>query len=220
MQTRPSVIALTNNLTEKDWYTLALGEATLQVPHDRMQEVRANRAFLEEGLHREDVTWYGIHTGFGALCNTRIGKDRLEELQHNLVLSHACGCGSDAEPEVVRLMLALKVHSLAMAYSGVRPEILQALLDFYNNDMLPVVPTQGSLGASGDLAPLAHLVLPLLGMGECDYLGSRISGRMALDRLGRAPLQLGAKEGLALLNGTQYMLASGWVTLMKARRLD
>ena len=220
MQPRPSVIALTNNLTEKDWYALALGEATLQVPHERMQEVRTNRAFLEEGLHREDVTWYGIHTGFGALCNTRIGKDRLEELQHNLVLSHACGCGSDAEPEVVRLMLALKVHSLAMAYSGVRPEILEALLDFYNHDMLPVVPTQGSLGASGDLAPLAHLVLPLLGMGECDYLGSRISGRMALERLGRAPLQLGAKEGLALLNGTQYMLASGWVALMKARRLD
>ncbi|MFM7701605.1 MAG: aromatic amino acid lyase, partial [Bacteroidota bacterium] len=107
-----------------------------------------------------------------------------------------------------------------MAYSGVRPEILEALLDFYNHDMLPVVPTQGSLGASGDLAPLAHLVLPLLGMGECDHLGSRISGRMALEHLGRAPLQLGAKEGLALLNGTQYMLASGWVTLMKARRLD
>ncbi|MEY3573910.1 MAG: hypothetical protein RLZZ617_508, partial [Bacteroidota bacterium] len=84
---RPSVIALTNSLTEKDWYALAQGEATLQVPHDRMQEVRVNRAFLEEGLHREDVTWYGIHTGFGALCNTRIGKDRLEELQHNLVLS-------------------------------------------------------------------------------------------------------------------------------------
>ncbi len=220
MQPRPQVITLTNSLTETDWFALARGEASLYVPDGRMQEVRANRAYLEEGLHREDVTWYGIHTGFGALCNTRIGADRLEELQYNLVLSHACGCGPDAEPEAVRLMLALKVHSLAMAYSGVRPEILEALLDFYNHDMLPVVPTQGSLGASGDLAPLAHLVLPLLGMGECDHQGTRISGLKALERLGRTPLTLGAKEGLALLNGTQYMLASGWVALMKARRLD
>jgi histidine ammonia-lyase len=213
-------IALDIGLSEAEWFTLAKGEASLSLPAARMAEVRVNRAFLEEGLQREDVTWYGIHTGFGALCNTRIGADRMEELQHNLVLSHACGCGPEAEPEVVRLMLALKAHSLAMAYSGVRPEILGALLAFFNHDMLPVVPSQGSLGASGDLAPLAHLVLPLLGLGECDYQGKRISGTKALEILRMKPFQLQAKEGLALLNGTQYMLASGWVALMKARRLD
>jgi len=220
MPQRSKVITLQTGLTEADWFTLARAEASLVLPEDRMEEVRANRVFLEEGLHREEEIWYGIHTGFGALCNTRIGADRLEELQYNLVLSHACGCGPDAEPEVVRLMLALKAHSLAMAYSGVRPEIIDALLAFYNLDMLPVVPTQGSLGASGDLAPLAHLVLPLLGLGLCDYQGSRIHGLKALELLGRTPLKLGAKEGLALLNGTQYMLASGWVALMRARRLD
>jgi histidine ammonia-lyase len=220
MNTRTQVITLQAGLTDNDWFALARAEASLQLPAERIQEVQANRDFLEQGLHDEDVTWYGIQTGFGALCNTRIEADRLEELQHNLVLSHACGCGPDADPEVVRLMLALKVHALAMAYSGVRPLLLDLLLTFYNHDMLPVVPTQGSLGASGDLAPLAHLVLPILGLGFCDYQGNRISGARALELLGLSPLKLAAKEGLALLNGTQFMLASGWVFLMHARRLE
>ncbi len=151
------------------------------------------------------------------LCNTRIPNEDLEALQRNLVLSHACGCGPAAEPEVVRLMLGLKVHSLAFGYSGVCTETVEALLDFYNHDILPVVPTRGSLGASGDLAPLAHLVLPILGLGECTYQGQTMSGAEALSALGRQPLILKSKEGLALLNGTQYMLATAIAAHRRAK---
>ena len=192
----------------QDWAMVGSGKVRLGLDDDRWNLVAENRAFLDHALSRNDQAWYGINTGFGALCDTRIPDDGLQTLQRNLVLSHACGCGPAAEPEVVRLMLGLKVHSLAFGYSGVGVETVQALLDFYNEGWLPVVPTRGSLGASGDLAPLAHLVLPLLGLGECSKENQTCSSMEALRQMGRQPLTLQAKEGLALLNGTQYMLAT------------
>ena len=195
----------------KDWALVGMGSVRLGLDDERWKLVAENRSFLDQALSRNDQPWYGINTGFGALCNTRIPDDGLQTLQRNLVLSHACGCGPAAEAEVVRLMLGLKVHSLAFGYSGVCVETVQALLDFYNQGWLPLVPTRGSLGASGDLAPLAHLVLPLLGLGECTQGGQTLSAKEVLHRMGRQPLTLQAKEGLALLNGTQYLLATALV---------
>ena len=200
-----------------EWTRVGAGLVELALDEDRWGLIAENRSYLDKALDGNDQAWYGINTGFGALCNTRIPNEDLEALQRNLVLSHACGCGPAAEPEVVRLMLGLKVHSLAFGYSGVCTETVEALLDFYNHDILPVVPTRGSLGASGDLAPLAHLVLPILGLGECTHQGQTMSGAEALSALGRQPLVLKSKEGLALLNGTQYMLATAIAAHRRAK---
>ncbi len=151
---------------------------------------------------------YGINTGFGKLASTRIPADRLTELQRNLVLSHSVGTGEPLAPEVVRLVLATKAVSLARGHSGVRPELVDALLALFNADVLPCIPAKGSVGASGDLAPLAHLACVLIGEGHATTPdGQRISGRQAMARIGLEPFVLGPKEGLALLNGTQVSTA-------------
>lgn len=165
-----------------------------------------NRQYLDNIL-KDGKTYYGINTGFGSLCHVQVKDHELEQLQENLVCSHACGMGNEVPQEIVRLMLLLKVHGLSQGYSGVRPEIVQRLVDFYNLGILPVVYELGSLGASGDLAPLAHLCLPILGKGEVNYKGERIPAAVALQREGLKPMSLAAKEGLALLNGTQFMSA-------------
>lgn len=162
---------------------------------------------------------YGINTGFGRLARTRIPRDQLELLQRNLVLSHAVGVGEPMEPPVVRLMLALKAAGLGRGFSGVRPVVVDTLLALLNADLLPVVPSRGSVGASGDLAPLAHLSLPLLGLGEVERDGTRISGAEALRELGIPPVELQAKEGLALLNGTQASTALALVHLFRIDEL-
>lgn len=214
---RRPVLSLCPGLELRDWFRVGAGLVDLALDKERWGLIVENRSYLDQALNGNDQAWYGINTGFGALCNTRIPPQELESLQRNLVLSHACGCGPSADPEIVRLMLGLKVHSLAFGYSGICTETVESLLDFYNHDLLPVVPTRGSLGASGDLAPLAHLVLPLLGLGECTHQGQTISGAEALAKLGRKPLILKSKEGLALLNGTQYMLATGIAAYRRAR---
>ncbi|MBL8531275.1 MAG: histidine ammonia-lyase [Hyphomonadaceae bacterium] len=150
---------------------------------------------------------YGINTGFGKLASTRIDADKLAELQRNLVRSHAVGVGPDLPARIVRLALAIKIVTLAAGRSGVRRAVVDALLALLQRDALPVIPAQGSVGASGDLAPLAHLALPLIGEGEVDLKGERLAGGEALARLGLTPLTLGPKEGLALLNGTQISTA-------------
>ena len=177
-----------------------------------------NRQYLDNIL-KDGKTYYGINTGFGSLHNVQVKDHELAQLQENLVCSHACGMGAEVPEEIVRLMLLLKVHGLSLGYSGVRPEIVQRLVDFYNLGIHPVVYELGSLGASGDLAPLAHMSLPILGKGEVNYKGEKIPAAIALQREGLKPLALAAKEGLALLNGTQFMSAYLTWCLKEAKRL-
>ena len=163
---------------------------------------------------------YGITTGFGSLCNISIGADQLKQLQKNLVMSHSCGVGERVPREIVRLMLLLKAQSLSYGNSGVQLITVQRLLDFFNNDVTPVVYQQGSLGASGDLAPLANMSLPLIGLGEVEYKGVIRPAAEVLAEFGWEPVELQSKEGLALLNGTQFMSSYGVWSLINARRLS
>ncbi len=177
------------------------------------------RHYLDDKLAANGETFYGINTGFGSLCNVRIEPDELEQLQLNLVMSHACGMGEEVSANVVRLMLLLKIQGLSQGYSGVQLVTVQRLVDFYNHDVLPIIYQQGSLGASGDLAPLAHLSLPLIGMGEVRLNGEKQSAAEVLKQYGWGPIRLQSKEGLALLNGTQFCQAYGVWCLLEARRL-
>ncbi|MEO8733801.1 MAG: histidine ammonia-lyase [Flavobacteriales bacterium] len=181
--------------------------------------VKRSHAYLRDRLKQSDAPIYGVNTGFGSLADTSIPKDKLAQLQKNLVMSHACGTGDPVSAEIVRAMLVLKVQNMAFGHSAVAPATVQRLIDMYNADMLPVVYERGSLGASGDLAPLAHLALPLIGLGEVMLDGKRMKTAKSLKQLGWAPLELGPKEGLALLNGTQFMCAFASLLTLKANRL-
>jgi histidine ammonia-lyase len=184
------------------------------------EEARINidkcRAYLDEKMKSLDAPIYGINTGFGSLYNVKISNENLSKLQENLVKSHACGTGAEVPAEIVKIMLLLKIQSLSYGHSGVQLETVERLIDFYNNDILPVIYEQGSLGASGDLAPLAHLSLPLLGEGEVYADGFRQPAAKVLDKMGWKPIVLQSKEGLALLNGTQFMSAYGVYVLLKS----
>ena len=193
-------------------------ENTLTLSAQASERIARNRTYLDKILQGGN-TYYGINTGFGSLCNVKIAADELEQLQENLVCSHACGMGDEVPEEIVRLMLLLKVHGLSQGYSGVRPEIVQRLVDFYNYCIHPIVYEQGSLGASGDLAPLAHLSLPLFGKGWVNYKGQKRKAAEVLQELKLEAMPLAAKEGLALLNGTQFMSAYATWCLMESKRL-
>ncbi len=175
------------------------------------------RSYLDERLAKDDSPIYGINTGFGFLCNTRIAHEDLESLQERLIKSHACGTGDVAPEEIVRFMLILKAKSISFGHSGVALETAQRLLDFYNHRITPVVYVQGSLGASGDLSPLAHLCLPILGEGEVFYQGKRMATHELYEQLGWKPLKLRSKEGIGLLNGTQFMLSFATHIILYAR---
>ena len=178
------------------------------------------RHFLDSKMGDIGRPVYGITTGFGSLCNITVPAEELSQLQHNLVMSHACGTGEEVRPEIVKLMLLLKVQSLSYGHSGVQLITVQRLIDMFNNDILPVVYQQGSLGASGDLAPLAHLSLPLIGLGEVLYKGEVRESAAVWAELGWEPIKLQSKEGLALLNGTQFMSAHAVWSLIQAERLS
>lgn len=178
------------------------------------------RAYLDEIMKTRTTPIYGVTTGFGSLCNVSVDKDRLSQLQKNLVMSHACGVGEEVAPEIVRLMIALKVKSLAYGYSGAQVETVERLVAFFNEGVTPVVYRQGSLGASGDLAPLANMCLPLLGLGEFYYKGEKHPGSDLEKMFGWKPMTLASKEGLALLNGTQFMLAHAVWCLIKAKHIS
>ena len=178
------------------------------------------REFLDSKMGDIGRPVYGVTTGFGSLCNITVPAAELSQLQHNLVMSHACGIGDEVRPEIVKLMLLLKIQSLSYGYSGVQLITVQRLMDMFNNDILPVVYQQGSLGASGDLAPLAHMCLPLIGMGEVHYKGQLVSAAELWKELGWEPIRLKSKEGLALLNGTQFMSAHAVWSLIQAERLS
>ncbi len=182
--------------------------------------IRQCRDYLDHKLRTDSSPIYGITTGFGSLHKKTISSDQLNKLQENLVKSHACGTGDIVREDIVKLMLLLKIHGLSYGKSGVQVETVNRLIDFFNEGIIPVVYEQGSLGASGDLAPLAHLVLPLLGMGEVRYKGERSAAGQILKKAGLAPVELKSKEGLALLNGTQFMSAYGVYVMWMAERLS
>ena len=178
------------------------------------------REYLDNRMKRQKEPIYGITTGFGSLCNVSVGEDQLSRLQKNLVMSHACSLGDPVPVRIVRLMLAFKIKSLAYGNSGVRLETVRRLVDFFNNGVYPMVYQQGSLGASGDLAPLANMCLPLIGLGEVNYKGKIYPAGEINALFGWEPLTLASKEGLALLNGTQFMLAYAIWNLHEAKRLS
>ena len=183
--------------------------AAVKVAEKAKEAIHHCRSYLEHKLASEDQPVYGINTGFGSLCNIRISNEAIEQLQSNLVQSHACGTGDRVQAPIVRLMLLTKIQSLSQGHSGVRWEVVERLQFFINNDILPVVFQQGSLGASGDLAPLAHVSLALVGKGRVSWRGKEVEASYVHEQLGIAPLNLASKEGLALLNGTQFSTSYG-----------
>lgn len=204
----PAPVVAGEPVTLADVVRVARHRAPVALAPAALERVRASRAFVER-IVAEGRTAYGINTGFGKLAQVRIAPEDVRALQRHLVLSHAVGVGAPLPAEVVRAMLLLRAQSLAVGYSGIRPDTLQLLLDCLNRGVHPVVPAQGSVGASGDLAPLAHVALALIGEGEAEHDGVVRPAVDALARAGLAPAVLEAKEGLALINGTQAMTALG-----------
>ena len=191
----------------------------VSITFDAHERVTKCREYLDKKLTEGDAYFYGINTGFGYLQNVQIDKTQLQELQSNLIKSHACGLGDEVPAPIVKLMLMLKIKSLSYGYSGVDVHTVERLMDMHNNNVLPVIYTQGSLGASGDLAPLSHLSLPLIGLGEVYFEGKKIPAADALKKMEWEPIKLQSKEGLALINGTQFMSAYGMYNLVQADRL-
>lgn len=193
---------------------------TITLSADVKQKIAANRSFLEKKILEPGTRYYGINTGFGALCDVEIPIEQIEQLQENLVMSHACGMGDEVKHEVVKLMILLKIKGLSQGYSGVSLETIEKLTELFNAGVYPVVWEVGSLGASGDLAPLAHLTLPLIGKGWVRYKGKKRTTEEVFNELNIQPIKLKAKEGLALLNGTQFMSAWGCYSLIEAERVE
>jgi histidine ammonia-lyase len=191
---------------------------TLALSEEAKVNIQQCRDYLDQKMASNEAPIYGINTGFGSLCNVKISNDNLSKLQENLVKSHACGTGEEVPQEIVKIMLLLKIQSLSYGNSGVQLQTVERLVDFYNHDVLPVIYNQGSLGASGDLAPLAHLSLPLLGEGEVNFEGFRQPSSKVLAKMNWQPIVLQSKEGLALLNGTQFMSSYGCYVLLKAMK--
>lgn len=192
---------------------------SIELGQEAVERITRCREYLDRKMDTCDTPIYGITTGFGSLCNVSIGKQDLSKLQENLVMSHACGTGERIKPEIVRLMMLLKIQSLSYGNSGVQHATVERLVEMFNRNILPVVYSQGSLGASGDLAPLANMCLPLLGLGEVVVDGKTLPAQQILRRQGWKPIVLQSKEGLALLNGTQFMSAHAVWSIIKARRL-
>jgi histidine ammonia-lyase len=201
-------------------YNIVSENKQLQLSEEAKEKIINCRIYLNEKLKNQDHPIYGINTGFGSLYNVKISKENLTKLQENLMMSHACGTGEEVPENIVKLMLLLKIQSLSYGHSGVQLQTVERLVDFYNNEIYPIIFTQGSLGASGDLAPLAHLALPLIGKGEVSFKGKLYSGEAILKKFDWEPIILQSKEGLALLNGTQFMSAYGIHLLFESYKLS
>ena len=206
------------SLTVENVYEVAFDRRPVRLHPGAIQKMGRSRAVVD-AIVKEARPVYGISTGFGKLSDVHIGADDISQLQHNLVRSHASGIGEPFSEEEVRALILLRANVLAKGLSGVRPAIVDRLCDLLNHHLYPVIPCRGSVGASGDLAPLAHLALVLIGEGEVFTASARVTGREVLDGLGIAPLKLQAKEGLALLNGTQATLAAGIISWRRAKQL-
>jgi histidine ammonia-lyase len=216
---------MNTKIIDNKWISLAEIDTILAENHkiELAPETRAViqkcRTYLDEKVARSEKLIYGVNTGFGSLCNTAISTEDLEQLQTNLVLSHACGTGEEVPSELVKRMILLKVLGLSHGHSGVQVETVERLVFFFNNNIIPVVYQQGSLGASGDLAPLAHLSLPLLGEGEVYVNGEKIASKLMNEKFNLQPIVLRSKEGLALLNGTQFMSAYASYSVSNGEKL-
>lgn len=209
-----------DHLTVEQAYTIVTSGMHIALSDDARQRILHCREYLDKKIAESEVPIYGVTTGFGSLCKVSIDDDKLSQLQINLMMSHACGTGERVRKDIVRLMLLLKVQSLSYGFSGCQLATVERLIDFFNNGVCPIVYQQGSVGASGDLVPLAHLCLPLVGMGEVEYQGEIISGAELNKKMGWEPIRLASKEGLALLNGTQNMSAHAVWCMAKANRLS
>ena len=192
----------------------------LELGDDARQRIQRCRAYLDKKIAENKAPIYGVTTGFGSLCNVSVSAEELEQLQVNLMMSHACGVGDRVPNEIVKIMLLLKIQSLSYGFSGCKLDTVERLIDFFNNDIYPIVYMQGSLGASGDLVPLAHLSLPLVGLGEVEFEGEVMTGAAVLEKKGWKPIHLASKEGLALLNGTQNMSSFAVWGLLQAMKLS
>ena len=211
---------------DSEWLTIARVNEVLtngyklELSENAKQRITNCRKYLDEKMQDTEHPIYGVTTGFGSLCNISVGKEDLSTLQKNLMMSHACGTGARVPSEIVKLMLFLKVQSLSYGHSGVQLVTVERLLDLFNNNIIPVVYEQGSLGASGDLSPLAHMCLPLIGLGHVEVDGKVIESAEIMKKMGWEPIELCSKEGLALLNGTQFMSAYGVYSLINTFRLS
>lgn len=208
------------DLSIGDLERIITGNIKVELAPEAVERIQQCRDYLDRKMETQKEPIYGITTGFGSLCDRNISGEDLNTLQENLVKSHACSVGNEVAPLIVKLMFLLKAHALSLGYSGVQVATVQRMLDLFNNDILPVVYDKGSLGASGDLAPLANLFLPLIGVGDVFYKGQKRDIGAVLDEFGWSPIRLKCKEGLALLNGTQFMSAHGVYAIMKAKRLS
>ena len=192
----------------------------LELGDDARQRIQRCREYLDKKIAENKAPIYGVTTGFGSLCNVSVSAEELEQLQVNLMMSHACGVGDRVPNKIVKIMLLLKIQSLSYGFSGCKLDTVERLIDFFNNDIYPIVYMQGSLGASGDLVPLAHLSLPLVGLGEVEFEGEVMTGAAVLEKKGWKPIHLASKEGLALLNGTQNMSSFAVWGLLQAMKLS
>ena len=199
---------------------IVYGGYKIELSDDAQRRISECRKYLDKKIKESTVPIYGVTTGFGSLCNVSIGSDYLAQLQINLMMSHACGTGDRVPNDIVKIMLLLKIQSLSYGFSGCQLATVNRLIDFFNNDVYPIVYMQGSLGASGDLVPLAHLSLPLVGLGEVEYKGKVLTSVEVLKKFKWQPIQLASKEGLALLNGTQNMGAFAVWSLLQSQRLS
>jgi len=213
-----TVIIDGNGITLEDVERVAKKNIRVELSLSAIEKIKKARTIVDNCVNNGEVK-YGITTGFGKFCDVVISKEDNEALQKNLIISHACGVGKPLSIQQVRAVMLLRANALSVGNSGARYETVQALLNFLNSDITPVIPEQGSLGASGDLAPLAHMVLPLIGLGEVFYQNERMQSAEALAKVGLKPIVLKAKEGLALINGTQVMTAIGTLALLDAENL-
>lgn len=206
-------------LTFKKVQEIVNSGCKIQLSEEAKAKIQKCRTYLDQKIASQKEPVYGVTTGFGSLCNHSISKEDLGTLQKNLVMSHACGMGDEVPQEIVKLMLLMKIQSLSYGNSGVQVCTVERLVEFYNHNILPVVYQQGSLGASGDLSPLAHLCLPLLGLGEVYFEGKKVDTESIMPKMQWKPIELQSKEGLALLNGTQFMSSYATWSVLKAHRI-
>ena len=219
MSNQPSFIINENSIHISDIDFIISNNAIISIDEKVISNVKKCRNYLDSKINNNEDVFYGINTGFGSLCNKVISNNDLKKLQTNLVKSHACGSGDEIDPVIVKIMILLKIKSLSLGHSGITIETLNRLVYMFNNNILPVVYEMGSLGASGDLAPLAHISLGLIGQGYVDFNGNRRKTKEVFEELSIEPIELSSKEGLALLNGTQFMSAFAAYSLIKVNRL-
>lgn len=212
------VVLTGNDLTLEEMVAVARYGVKISLSEEAKNAVMQSRKIIDNIVKNEKVV-YGVTTGFGEFCNVRISKEDSKELQKNLICSHACGYGSNFSKDIVRTIMLLRANALAKGYSGIRLETLETLIEMVNNNIHPCIPEKGSLGASGDLAPLAHMVLPMIGLGEAEYDGEIMLGSEAMKKAGIKIVELDAKEGLALINGTQVLTSTGALAVYDAIQL-